>query len=91
MPRPVKPAIEIPGLEAGDLIVAAWAEDCEGPGWQNSLISLVVYRQGEAKIIAIQPEFHSDEMRALFGVSAAANLSMVCAAAARTGLPYRVG
>jgi len=64
-------------LKEGDYIHAAYAESSAGPGWANSPIWVVIQgRDGAMRLEAIQPEFQTDKMQALYSVSQSAHIAM---------------
>lgn len=41
-------------------VVAVWAEDARGPGWQNRVIWVLAFVDGRHVVTAIQPEEQAD-------------------------------
>lgn len=66
-----------------DHIVTAWAEHCEGPGWSNRLVSVLVRNaaDGKHRVVYLQPEEQSEEMWTLFDIAATVSKEMTGAAA----------
>jgi hypothetical protein len=65
-------------LAKDEHIVAAWAEHCKGPGWENDVVWVCI-RDGftnRHRVDALQPEEHSDSMKVLFSVSALVSAQM---------------
>lgn len=58
------------------MIIAAWAERTEGPGWANTPIWYLTQSAAGLALHCIQPEQQTDEMRTLYCISNAAHLSM---------------
>jgi hypothetical protein len=58
-------------LMIGDVIVCAWAAPCNGPGWANQPIRLVVRNHaGEYREEWIQPDEQTERMHTLYPISA---------------------
>ena len=66
-------------------IVTAYAEPAAGPGWANRPLWVIV-RDGNQKLReeCIQPEDQTQEMCALYSISAATHAAMVTAVKSRT-------
>lgn len=66
-------------LHEGETIVAAWAEKCSGPGWQNRVVWVLVRTANKAslRIEAIQPQEQTRVLSALFDTSAALTREML--------------
>lgn len=63
-----------------DEIVAAWAEECNGVGWTNRPVWVLVRkRDSTLRSFAVQPEEQSQQMLNLVNVSIAVSKDMLSA------------
>jgi len=63
----------------GDHVMVAWAEPCNGPGWANSPVLVLVFNataRDTRRVEYLQPEDQTPEMHILYGVSHAASAAM---------------
>lgn len=78
-------------LAETEVIETAWAEEASGPGWNNTLINVLIYdrRTGHRRVTAIQPEEQPVVLAPMMRVFVATNQALL--AAVRTLVPRRPG
>lgn len=71
-------------ITSTDRIVTAWAEHCDGPGWRNDIVWILVQpRNGELRIESVQADEQDTRIRHLFRLNALASAEMLAAVRAR--------
>jgi hypothetical protein len=64
-------------LNKNDIVITAYAESCNGPGWANSPIWIIVQDEtNKLRKECLQPEEQTKEMRLLYKISEQAHLQM---------------
>ncbi len=82
-----------PRLPEGHVVLAAWAEPADGPGWANQPVWALTRNtwDGSYHLHCLQPEEQSRDIATLYQVSAAAHAAMTAAVEAAFAAPRKRG
>jgi hypothetical protein len=70
-------------LDKDEFVVTAWAEACNGPGWANAPVKVLVQDgNGKLRVEYLQPDELNQEVNTLYGVSNLVSYEMTKAVSA---------